>query len=153
MTHIGRSMVLAIVVVAVGACSQSQPPADQAAINASPTPTPRRLSKDREEDRSLSIESARIVDAWPTVDGAAYAVSEWGQIWYVKGQYAVRVKEVEKLATRSGATADTKAIALALLTRESRRNRKLLNEYQDLEEKLSEVKSELSELKESRNDQ
>jgi len=153
MKHIGRSIALAAIAGAAIACSQSQPPADQAAANATPTPTPRRLYKDREEDRSLPIEKAKIVDILPTADGAAYAVSEWGQIWYVKGKQAVRVQEVESLTTRSGPPANAKAFNFALLTGERRRNRKLLNEYQDLQEKLYEAQSELSELKEARDDQ
>jgi hypothetical protein len=137
-----RLMTFAAIATIAGACSETQPPASQTAVNANPTPTPRRSFKDPEEDRSLPIEKAKIVDLAPAADGGVYALSERGQIWYVKGRQTVRVQEVESFTTRSGPTPTAKMFNFALSTKERRRNRQLTDENQELQEKLYEDQSE-----------
>lgn len=133
-------IVIVVVVGLVGACSQSQPQTDQT-TTATPDSSLRRLSKDREEDRSLPIEKADIGVVYPTADGGAYIVSVRGRIWYAKGDRATRVTESSATQTGLRRPVSPNAASFALLSIERQRVHELLSEAARLQEKLDEAEA------------
>lgn len=102
--------------------SQAQP--------ASPAPTATPYTR-------VPLKDALITEVVPTADGGAYILADVNNIWYVRGETAVRVREVDKLelSQQSASAGNDKTVALWLSELKLRK---------ELEAKIAELESEAS---------
>ncbi|MGA9364883.1 MAG: hypothetical protein WBW16_11025 [Bacteroidota bacterium] len=79
----------------------------------------------KEQAQRKSFSEATFLDITPLADGGAYAYGLGGDLWYLRGSEAVKVKEVSQLSTQPTSLLSTKRerALWALLQRERSRRK------------------------------
>lgn len=142
-TSSSYSCFLLCLVLGLAACNGKQQSNSPTPI---PAPDPPQMSK-RTRNPNMKLVDANIIEVIPTSDGGAYILSRDDQLWYVRGNNALKVHETTNTNLSFHGTPNSTGSVFAQWVKERKRVKSLEVDKQGLEDMIDELNGELSELR------